>query len=279
MHSMTGKTVSRYHIVGPLRDEEYPSNYRAEDIESGQPVALKFLPPKWPISAHKAIPVRDPHICTTYATGTYEEWSFVATELLDGETVADRLRREPMSLDVALGIAIQTSQGLAVAHDHRLIHSNIKPTNIFITHDGTAKILGLGRSSGLIQYYFAMEAHYQNFLEVCATLAPEQLRVADASIWELNDRIRREKPDRRTDLFSLGTVLFEMATGRHPFHAATFEAIIDSMTHWQSTSVNPALRGVFNKAFAKDLADRYQTALEMAADLKKVLSQVQMADH
>ena len=158
-----------------------------------------------------------------------------------------------------------------------MIHSNIKPTSIFITRDNTAKILGLGWSSALLQYYFALEAMEHDFLEVCATLAPEQLGAVDTSIWELNRIIENEKPDHRSDLFSLGTVLFEMATGHHPFRAATLETIIDSMTHWPSP--NPALGGFFNKAFAIDPADRYQTALEMTTDLKKIRSQALMADH
>jgi eukaryotic-like serine/threonine-protein kinase len=270
IYSMTGKTVSRYRILGTLRDAKYPLDYRAVDIESGRPVALKFLPQHWARHAQLAIPVKDPHLCTTYEVGKYEHLRFIATELLDGKPVSDRLCSGPMGYDLALAIAIDAAEGLAAAHACKLIHADIRPSNIFITRDGNAKVLGLGLASGSVnpQHVDALEAMYGWALKIYAYMSPEQItntpRLGGKIPWPL------QKQDPRIDLFSLGTVLFEMVTGRNPFLAASIEAIFDSVLHQQPTPPTAELAGVFDKSLAKDPDARYQSASEMAADLKRL---------
>ena len=259
IYSMAGKTISRYRVLGPLRSEKYPSDYRAVDIKSGRSAALKFLPRHWARYAQLAIPIHDPHLCTIYEVGEYEHLRFIATELLEGETVSDRLCRGLMSLDLILTIVADAAEGLAAAHACKLIHSDIRPSNIFIMRNGTAKILGLGLASGPVhpRHIDALELPYIGALESYLYMSPEQI-------------IPQQKQDLRIDLFSLGVTFYEMVTGRNPFLAGSIEAIIDSVLHKQPTLPTPMLANVFDKSLAKDPDARYQSALEMAADLKRL---------
>src|SRR6201998_370707 len=232
---MINQTISHYRITGRLGSGGMGVVYEAEDLTLGRKVALKFLPAnlsreqsaldRFLLEARAASALNHPNICTIYAVekgqaASGEEQSFIAMELLDGQNLDQKLHTGPLPADRLLDIAIQLADALDAAHAKGIIHRDIKPANIFLTPRGQVKVLDFGLAK-LVRPEIAMET-------IGATQdspTPAHLTSPGATVGTISymspEQARGEELDPRTDLFSLGTVLYQMATGKLPFTGAT----------------------------------------------------------
>jgi eukaryotic-like serine/threonine-protein kinase len=278
-----GKTVSHYNIVEKLGDGGMGVVYKAKDIRLERFVALKFLSPdlvrdqlaleRFQREARAVAALDHPNICTIYDVGEHEGQPFIAMQLLQGETLRERILRKPLEFEEILDYAMQIAEGLESAHIKGNIHRDIKPANIFVTTDSHIKILDFGLAKTGIAYAGRSSAESTirrddltspgAVLGTVAYMSPEQAHGLEL--------------DKRSDLFSFGAVLYEMATGNPPFTGKTTASVFNAILHQTPVStlrlnpqLPPKLDEIISKALDKDRQTRYQSAAELQADLKRL---------
>ena len=304
---LIGKKLSHYRVLELIGGGGMGMVYKAEDLKLGRRVALKFLPEelsgdsialqRFEREAQTASALNHPNICTIYEIEEYNGQPFIVMELLEGNTLQQSLRNVapgPIALDQLLDIAMQICDGLEVAHQGGVIHRDIKPANIYLTSRGQVKILDFGLAKLVASEEPAgndpaeeAKNHHdgpsaQNVREhakIAERLTGHGITAGTAGYMS-PEQVRKEKLDARTDLFSFGMVLYEMAAGRRAFEGETVAEIHDAIlnqtpapAHDANPDVSPALDAVISKALEKDRERRYQSAAEMHTDLARVRKQ------
>jgi eukaryotic-like serine/threonine-protein kinase len=274
-----GQTISHYRVLRKLGGGGMGVVYEAEDLRLHRHVALKFLPEdlardataleRFRREANAASALNHPNICTIYDIGEDRGQPFIVMEMLEGESLKQRIREGPIPTDELLDFGIQTSDALEAAHAKGIIHRDVKPGNIFIVGGGRVKILDFGLAKVIPSHLPESESDEESLTVegvipgTTAYMSPEQ--------------VRGEEIGARSDLFSLGVVLYEMATGKRPFVGKNRVLLMDAILNAQpvapsrvNQALPTALDAIIAKSLEKDREPRYQTAAEMAADLKRL---------
>jgi serine/threonine protein kinase len=278
---MIRETVAHYRILQELGSGGMGIVYKAEDLRLGRSVAIKFLPDQWSkhpdalerfrIEARAASALNHPHICTIYDIGEHDGRPFIVMEYLQGETLKDRIQGTPLRTEEILDLGIQIADALRAAHTQRIIHRDVKPTNVFVTAENQAKILDFGLAKFADQTSAGLDSTTAGkdrttpgtALGTLAYMSPEQARA--------------EELDERTDLFSFGAVLYEMASGVQAFTGTSTAVIYDAILNRTPTlarRLNPSipidLNRIIEKTLEKEPRFRYQHASEVRADLERL---------
>ena len=303
---LIGETISHYRILDGLGGGGMGLVYRAEDIKLGRQVALKFLSEestKDPVAlsrfereARSASALEHPNICPIYEFGEHDGQPFLVMQLLEGQTLRQMLSatdpaKSSLPFDNLLDLALQITEGLEAAHGRGIIHRDIKPANIFVTKQGQVKILDFGLAklfrSEAVEDEWKRTAHEfatgkkEASCEVNATARDSRLSLTGAAMGTVGymspEQTRGERLDARTDLFSLGAVLYEMATGKVAFLGNTVAIVQEEILNGAPTpltrmnpDVSPELERIVNKALEKERKQRYQSAAEIRADLRRL---------
>jgi len=279
-----GRTLSHYRVKSRLGSGGMGVVYEAEDTTLGRNVALKFLPPemaqdamlleRFQREARAASALNHPAICTVYAIDQYEGQHFIAMELLEGETLAERIRHGAFDIGPLLDVGIQLADALESAHAKGIVHRDVKPANIFINMRGQAKILDFGLAK-------IDRGPSTNNQSGGPTAMRDDLTKAGTAVGTVSymspEQARAQLTDARTDIFSLGAVLYQMATGALPFQGDTSAVIFDNILNHDPApahQINPALPAeltrLLGKALEKDRTLRYQSATDLKTDLLRL---------
>jgi serine/threonine protein kinase/Tfp pilus assembly protein PilF len=289
--SITGHTISHYEVLEKLGGGGMGVVYKAKDTRLGRNVALKFLPDdishdpqaseRFRREARAASSLNHPNICTIYDIGEFEGRPFIAMELLEGRTLKHRIEGKPIEVSEILETGIQIANGLDAAHTKGIVHRDIKPANIFLIERGPAKILDFGLAKLTRAHQPAAESVGASMRTQMPFDSSDLLTSPGSSVGTVAymspEQARGEELDARSDLFSLGVVLYEMSTGALPFPGSSVALIFDGILNsaaTPATKLNPrlpsALENIFTKTLEKDTDLRYQTAAELRADLKRI---------
>jgi eukaryotic-like serine/threonine-protein kinase len=282
--ALIGETVSRYRIVEKLGAGGMGVVYKAHDCRLDRPLALKLLPEKlaqqpqalerFRREARAASALNHPGICTIYDIGEQEGRAFIAMEFIDGETLRSHIHGKALPLEEILKLGIQIAEALDAAHAEGIIHRDIKPANIFVTKRGQAKVLDFGLAKLVPKGIASAEPDSGGGSAASTSIVGI---ISGTPAYMSPEQVRGDDLDPRTDIFSLGLVLYEMATGRQAFGGGTGGSIIEAILTRPPASLRsinpdipPRLEGIIDKALHKDRDQRYQHAAEMLADLRQL---------